>query len=387
MSESTDRIASELAAATSAKKCHACGCFRDAVGALRQTKLASSLTAPLSKTSSVFVERGYDCLGCEICWPANILNIAADLVDLPAGAGCPTKTLQPTNGWPTLPGDYQVIRFTAPVAVCTLHSKGLLGDLAHANPQGLSIVGSLQTENLGIERVVENVVSNPNLRFLVLCGDDTPGAVGHFPGQSLMALARNGSDPRGRIQGAKGKRPWLENLDRAVLSHFREYVEVIDAIGTRDASRIASHVEDCEGRDPGPAPRAPCVARRVSVLRAEGPDRLVLDPAGYLVVTPDRRRGLIALEHYGNDGVLRTVIEGKQAEDLAATVFRKKLVTRLDHAAYIGRELTRAEIALKEGKPYNQDRAPDQTRPGKADATLEDAQGPCSGPCPCEEVS
>jgi tetrahydromethanopterin S-methyltransferase subunit A len=88
------------------------------------------------------------------------------------------------------------------VAVCTLHSKGLLGDIARADPQGLSIVGSLQTENLGIERVVENVVSNPNLRFLVLCGDDTPGAVGHFPGQSLMALARNGSDPRGRIQGA-----------------------------------------------------------------------------------------------------------------------------------------------------------------------------------------
>jgi tetrahydromethanopterin S-methyltransferase subunit A len=123
------------------------------------------------------------------------------------------------------------------------------------------------------------------------------------------------------------------------------------------------------------------------VLRAEGPDRLVLDPAGYLVVTPDRRRGLIALEHYGNDGVLRTVVEGKQAEDLAATVLREKLVTRLDHAAYIGRELTRAEIALREGKPYNQDRAPDETQPGKADAGLEDAPGPCSGPCSCEEVS
>jgi tetrahydromethanopterin S-methyltransferase subunit A len=387
MSESTDRIASQLAEATSAKKCHACGCFQDAVVALRQTELASSLTAPLSKASSVFVERRYDCLACEICWPANVLNIAADLVDLPTGAGCPTETPQPTDGWPTLPGDYKVIRFTAPVAVCTLHSKGLFRDVARAEPQGLSIVGSLQTENLGIERLVENVVSNPNLRFLVLCGDDTPGAVGHFPGQSLMALARNGSDPRGRIQGVKGKRPWLKNLDRAVLSHFREHVEVIDAIGMHDVSRIARHVEDCAGRDPGPAPRAPCVARRVSVLRAEGPDRLVLDPAGYLVVTPDRRRGLIALEHYGNDGVLRTVVEGKQAEDLAATVLREKLVTRLDHAAYIGRELTRAEIALREGKPYNQDRAPDETQPGKADAGLEDAPGPCSGPCSCEEVS
>jgi tetrahydromethanopterin S-methyltransferase subunit A len=387
MSESIGRIAGELAAATSAKKCHACGCFQDTVVALQRTELASSLVVPVTEASSVFVERRYDCLGCEICWPANALNIAADVVDLPAGAGCPTETPRPTDGWPTLPGDYRVTRFTAPVAVCTLHSKELVGNVVRAAPQGLSIVGSLQTENLGIERVVENVVSNPNLRFLVLCGDDTPGAVGHFPGQSLLALARNGTDQRGRIQGARGKRPWLKNLDRAVMSHFREHVEVIDAMGVHDVSRIARHVEEGAGRDPGPATRAPDVGRRIPVLRAKGRDNLVLDPAGYLVVTPDRRRNLIVVEHYGNDGVLRTVVEGKQVEDFAATLLREKLVTRLDHAAYIGRELTRAEIALKEGKPYIQDRAPDGTRPGGADAGFEDARGRGDGPCSCEETS
>ena len=363
MSVPIGRIATELEAAASAKKCHACGCFQDSVIALQQTELASSLAGPLSEANSVFLDRRYDCLGCEVCWPANALNIAAEAVELPAGAGCPTEAPQPTDGWPPLPGDYQVIRFTAPVAVCTLHSKELVADVVRVAPRGLSIVGSLQTENLGIERIVENVVSNPNLRFLVLCGDDTPGAVGHFPGQSLMALASNGTDERGRIQGAKGKRPWAKNLDCAVLSHFREHVEVIDAVGIHDVSRIARHVEVCEGRDPGPAPRAPHVGRLVSVFRAERPGHLVLDPAGYLVVTPDRRRDLIAVEHYDNEGVLRTVVEGRGAEDLAATLLREKLVTRLDHAAYLGRELTRAEIALKEGKPYIQDRAPDRTPP------------------------
>jgi tetrahydromethanopterin S-methyltransferase subunit A len=326
-------------------------------------------------------------LGCEVCWPAKAFNAAADVVDLPAGAGCPTENPQPTDGWPTLPGDYQVILFTAPVAVCTLHSGELVRNVARAAPRGLSIVGSLQTENLGIERVVENIVANPNLRFLVLCGDDTAGAVGHFPGQSMLALARNGTDPRGRIQGAKGKRPWTKNLDRAVMSHFREHIEVIDAIGAQDVSRIARHVEESAERDPGPATRAPHVGRRVSVLRAMSPDRLVLDPAGYLVVTPDRRRDLIAVEHYGNDGVLRTVVEGKQAEVIAATLFREKLITRLDHAAYIGRELTRAEVALKEGKPYIQDRAPDGTQPGGADAGFENARGRGDGPCSCKETS
>ena len=387
MSESVARIATELAAATSAKKCHACGCFQDAVHALQATDLASPLARSLSDASSVFVERRYDCLGCEICWPANALNHAADVIDLPAGAGCPTETPRPTDGWPTLPGAYQVLRFTAPVALCTLHSQGLVENVARVIPEGLSIVGSLQTENLGIERVVTNVVSNPNLRFLVLCGEDTAGAVGHFPGQSLLALARNGTDRRGRIQGAKGKRPWSKNLDRAVLDHFRKHVEVIDAIGVRDVSQIARCVDECAERDPGPATHTPHVGHRVPVLRAKGPDGLVLDPAGYLVVTPDRRRDLIAVEHYGNDGVLRTVVEGTHAEELVATLLREKLVTRLDHAAYLGRELTRAEIALREHKPYIQYRAPDTTQTENREPGLEVNRGCDNGPCSCEGES
>jgi tetrahydromethanopterin S-methyltransferase subunit A len=250
----------------------------------------------------------------------------------------------------------------APVAVCTLHSKGLVDEVERIADEGLSIVGSLQTENLGIERLIENVVSNPNLRFLVLCGEDPPGTLGHFPGQSLLALTTDGLDERGRIRGARGKRPVIENLDRAAVSHFRESVEVIDAIGVSDVSRIAAHVKACAARDPGPVPSIPSVERRVPVLRAEGPQTLSLDPAGYLVVTPDRRRDMIVVEHYGNDGILRTVVEGRIAVDLAATLVREGLVTRLDHAAYIGRELTRAEIAVRDRKPYVQDRAPGDMR-------------------------
>jgi hypothetical protein len=43
----------------------------------------------------------------------------------------------------------------------------------------------------------------------------------------------------------------------------------------------------------------------------------------------------------------------------ALKVIEKKLVTRLDHAAYLGRELARAEWALKAGDPYVQDAAPE----------------------------
>ena len=56
--------------------------------------------------------------------------------------------------------------------------------LANRKPEGLAIVGTMHTENLGIERVIKNVLANPHIRFLLLCGEDTQQAVGHLPGQS-----------------------------------------------------------------------------------------------------------------------------------------------------------------------------------------------------------
>ena len=46
--------------------------------------------------------------------------------------------------------------------------------------------------------------------FLILCGMDTQRKVGHLPGQSLLALGKNGIGDRSRIVGAKGKRPVSE---------------------------------------------------------------------------------------------------------------------------------------------------------------------------------
>jgi len=36
-------------------------------------------------------------------------------------------------------------------------------------------------------------------------------------------------------------------------------------------------------------------------------------------------------------------------------VIKNKLISRFDHAAYLGRELFKAEIALAKGLPYTQD--------------------------------
>ncbi|MCX9025622.1 MAG: DUF4346 domain-containing protein, partial [Candidatus Methanoperedens sp.] len=43
------------------------------------------------------------------------------------------------------------------------------------------------------------------------------------------------------------------------------------------------------------------------------------------------------------------------AKDVLETIVRLGLVSRLDHAGYLGRELMKAELALKFKRSYSQD--------------------------------
>lgn len=87
---------------------------------------------------------------------------------------------------------------------------------------------------------------------------------------------------------------------------------------------------------------------------------MVSDPAGYFVIFVDRARKRLSLEHYENSGALTTIIEAKSVAEIYMTAIDHTLISQLDHAAYLGRELARAEEALRSGGPYVQDAAPEQ---------------------------
>lgn len=351
-------VEAELASSTAAAKCHKCGCFQDAVTALEASALKGPLADALAQARARVEPRAYDCLGCSVCWPANALNAAAHIVDLPTSAGCPTEDPPRRPGWPQVPGEYCALRFTAPVAVVTLHSRSLMDELARARPAGLSIVGPVQTENLGIERIIENVVGNPNIRILLVCGEDTAGQVGHFPGQSLLALVRNGLDEHGRIREAQGRRPMIRNVPREVVERFRGQVEALDGRGERRAAVIGEIVRKAAAAAPGPVPGATGIPRAMGIMPARPPARLVLDPRGYVVIVPDRQRHVLVAEHYDTAGILQAIVEGTAPTHLIGTLIDIGAVSRMDHAAYLARELTLAERALDQGTDYVQDRAP-----------------------------
>jgi tetrahydromethanopterin S-methyltransferase subunit A len=304
----------QLQKATAAKKCWPCGCLHHSLDAIESAFPTGGRADALSSAIGAARERlapiRYDCLGCEVCYPAlavNALSRSAGGVALEVDS-CAAIAAVERDGWPPLPGDYTALRYRAPVAVCALTDGDLASTLAAQGRPEVAIVGTLQTENLGIERVITNVLANPHIRFLVVCGADSRQAIGHLPGQSIMALARSGLNGRLRIVGAPGKRPILRNLSRAAIEHFRQTVEIIDLVNNDHRPTILDVVRSCADRNPGPAePFA--VERVLQPIRGYVPEQMVSDPAGYLVVYVDRARGLLSLEHYRNDGVLDTIVE------------------------------------------------------------------------------
>ncbi|MDR3290604.1 MAG: tetrahydromethanopterin S-methyltransferase subunit A [Methanobrevibacter sp.] len=150
-----------------------------------------------------------------------------------------------TDPWPPVNGDFIVGNPESPVAVVTLASHN--EDVPAA--AGASIAGPCKTENLGVEKVVANIISNPNIRFLILCGSEVQG---HITGQSIEALHQNGVDPEKRsIVGATGAIPYVENIPDDGIERFQKQVEIINLVDVEDAAQIEAKVKECIEKDPG----------------------------------------------------------------------------------------------------------------------------------------
>lgn len=106
-----------------------------------------------------------------------------------------------------------------------------------------------------------------------------------------------------------------------------------------------------------------------------------LDPSGYFIIYLDREARLICAKHFTNvindhglavdpetgkviparakvERTHTTVFSAQTAKALCVQIFEETQpcpVTLLDHAAYLGREFVRAEVALVTGQEYVQD--------------------------------
>jgi tetrahydromethanopterin S-methyltransferase subunit A len=137
------------------------------------------------------------------------------------------------GSWPPLFGDYIVGDPNSGVAVVTLAS--------HLQVKNAAICGTCKTENLGVEKIVANIISNSNIRFLIICGAESKG---HLPGNTIIALHTNGIDDQSRIIGSKGAIPFIQNLTPDALRRFQDQIRLIERIGLEDESQIEAIVNE-----------------------------------------------------------------------------------------------------------------------------------------------
>ena len=112
---------------------------------------------------------------------------------------------------------------------------------------GAALSGTVQTENIGFEKIVCNIVSNPNIRHLILGG---PESEGHLTGEAMKALLANGVDEKMRIKGTSAPHPFLYNLPMALIDRFRAQLSLIDVQFEGDQDVIRKAVWSCYQENP-----------------------------------------------------------------------------------------------------------------------------------------
>ncbi len=82
----------------------------------------------------------------------------------------------------------------------------------------------------------------------------------------------------------------------------------------------------------------------------------VMDPKGYFLIKVDQEDKLIKVGYCtSSDNKLRAEIKGKTAIEIVNTLIKEEMISSLQHAADMGIELYKAEIALKKNIKYTQD--------------------------------
>ena len=88
-----------------------------------------------------------------------------------------------------------------------------------------------------------------------------------------------------------------------------------------------------------------------------------MDPKGYFLIEVDRKKKIIQVGYckftrLGNSPIndMVAIIKGRTAIEIVNTLIREKFISTLQHAADMGIELHKAELSLKYGFKYIQDK-------------------------------
>lgn len=80
-----------------------------------------------------------------------------------------------------------------------------------------------------------------------------------------------------------------------------------------------------------------------------------MDPVGYFLIKVNKEKQRIEAAFCKSSNKIEKIIVGKTAMEIFNTIIKEKLVSSLQHAADLGAELQKAQIALENNLEYIQD--------------------------------
>jgi len=157
--------------------------------------------------------------------------------------------VQPHPDYPPEEGRYLRGNDASPVAVAIVLNcdsdkipRELVRLVRVGIESGAALSGTVQTENIGFEKIICNIVANPNIRYMIIGG---PESEGHRVGEALEALLVNGTDEKKRIIGASAPHPILHNVSMEMIERFCKQISPINVQFESDPDLIRKAVWSC----------------------------------------------------------------------------------------------------------------------------------------------
>ena len=200
-----------------------------------------------------------------------------------------------------------------PAAICSLWMKqARLADFL--SPDSYSVLGNLYSKD-GINYLLRNVLAQPTLRAIILCGPDLTQS-----GAALASLIRDGIDEAHRVlnDGAQIE----PEIPREAIDDFRANVRLLDLRGVNDPAKIRDALAEFAQR--GALPRGLFAAPRVFPRRTPAADEFPAEETGFVVrgerIVEVWVNLLAAVLAFGRRDLTAYTVQQRELLDVVATI-------------------------------------------------------------------
>ena len=151
--------------------------------------------------------------------------------------------VKPPEGYPPEKGRYLRSNVFSPLAAVAIQNtfdfkipQRITNIVRFSIETDAALTVTLQTENIGIEKIIANAVANPNIQHIVLC---TVESRGHLCDEALSSLMEKGVDEEKNI-GTDAPTSYLYNSSIGDIERFKKQVKLINLLNEGNTEERAN---------------------------------------------------------------------------------------------------------------------------------------------------